>query len=86
LTLRVTLEIIPHGDEKKKYNIGYIDIHNISENLNENGLNNYKGILYSDGGTVLKETIDGSLEHYRHEGAWSLALKAIECLRFHKGQ
>ena len=78
MTLRVTLEIVPHGDEARKYNIGYLNIHNTGDiGL---GLCSYKAQQFSDGETLLKETADGTLEHNRQEGAWVLVKKAIESL------
>ena len=79
MTLRVNLEIVPHGDETRKYNIGRLDIHNIGDiGL---GLCSYKAQQFSDGETLLKETADGTLEHSRQEGAWVLVKKAIESLK-----
>jgi len=79
MTLRVILQIVPHGDEARKYGIGHLDIHNTgSVGL---GLCTYHAQQFSDGETLLKETADGTLEHSRQEGAWVLVRKAIESLK-----
>jgi hypothetical protein len=79
MTLRVTLEIIPHGDEIRKYSLGSIEIHNTGDiGL---GLCAYHAQQFSDGDTILKETVDGTLEHSRQEGPWVLVKKAIESLK-----
>lgn len=77
MTLRVTLEIVPHGDETKKYKIGSMNISNLmgSETCE------YYAALYSDGETLLKETSDGTLVHKSSDGAWTLVKKAIESLK-----
>mgnify|MGYP006347298799 CR=1 FL=1 len=77
MTLRVTLEIIPYGDETGKYEIGSLDISNIRGAM---GYCEYRATQFSDGHTVLKQTIDGSLTHDRRNGAWVLVKKAIESL------
>lgn len=79
MTLRVTLEIVPYGDETRKYNIGSLEIHNTGGI--GFGLNSYHAQQFSDGGTILKETVDGTLEHNRQNGAWVLVKKAIESLK-----
>lgn len=79
MTLRVTLEIVPHGDEKRKYSIGVLDIHNKGEA--DLGHCQYHAQQYSDGLTLLKETADGTLFHRRDKGPWQLVKKAIESLK-----
>lgn len=79
MTLRVTLEIVPHGNELRKYCIGGLEIHNTgNDGL---GLHSYHAQQFSDGGTILKETVDGTLEHNRQDGAWVLVKRAIESLK-----
>jgi len=74
MTLRVTLEIIPHGDESKNHEIGHLDINNIGhaafghceyEILSFNTEQGSAGRFHK---TIL---------HRRNEGAWALAEKAI---------
>lgn len=79
MTLRVTLEIVPYGEEARKYSLGSLEIHNILD-LGF-GLCSYKAQQFSDGYTLLKETVDGTLEHNRQEGPFILIKKAIESLK-----
>ena len=82
MTLRVTLEIVPHGHESHKYVIGVIDISNL-EALTES-ISCYSAHKYSDGDTLLAECVDGSLTHCRDEGAWTLVRKVLELEGFSK--
>lgn len=81
MTLRVTLEIVPHGSEIGKYCIGGLEIHNTGPCSNWTEGHQYHAQQFSDGGTLLKETADGTLEHNRDHGAWVLVRKAIESLK-----
>lgn len=78
MTLRVTLTIVPYGDESSKYDIGSMDISNMGGAM---GFCEYRATQYSDGHTVLKQTVDGTLTHLRKEGPWVLVKKAIESLK-----
>lgn len=77
MTLRVTVEIVPYGDEANKYEIGSLDISNMGGAM---GYCEYRATQFSDGGTVLKQTVDGTLTHDRRDGPWVLIKKAIESL------
>ncbi len=77
MTLRVTLTIVPYGDEQSKYDIGTLDISNIRGAM---GYCEYRATQFSDGHTVLKQTVDGTLTHDRRDGPWVLVKKAIESL------
>jgi hypothetical protein len=80
MPLRVTLTIVPFGNEKNKYDIGTLDISNLGRG-DHLGRYQYSAKLYSDGGTLLKETTtDRELTHNRQEGAWVLVNKALEAL------
>lgn len=72
MTLRVTIEIVPHGDEEQKYPIATANIHN-----NGNcylGLCEYKGSILHGGG--LEESFEG-LKHQRQDGPWALVKRVL---------
>jgi len=73
MTLRVKLEIIPHGDEGRAYEIGRLDIFN-------KGHIDFGHCAYG----VIEQTPeigalhDEEIFHRRDLGAWELVRKAIE--------
>ena len=75
MTLRVTLEIVPYGEEHNKYEIGHIDVSNVGGG--PLGFCSYIATQYTDGETVLNAS---SLTHMRQDGPWVLVKKAIESL------
>lgn len=72
MTLRVTFEIIPHGEEDHKYSIGILELHNISSE--SFGLTTYNG-KYTSGE---KEILIPELHHQRQNGFLELTRKAIK--------
>ena len=74
MTLRVTVEIIPFGNEDKKYEIGSLEISNLGQT--ENGVYNYIATQFSDG-YKLKEM---TLSHNRNDGSWQLIRKVLNLL------
>jgi hypothetical protein len=74
MVLRVTLEIVPWGDETKKYKIGQLDIFNndqLTDDIYEYGiidLGNNPGLF------------NKKVWHLRSKGAWDLVRKVIELL------
>ena len=68
--LRVTLEMVPFGQEESKYTIGVVEIGNTGTGTSEFG--NY--VVAHDGEVV------GKIRRYpREQGAWKLVNR---CLRF----
>lgn len=77
MTLRVKLEIVPHGDEEAVYEIGRLDIFNMGHI--DIGICEY-GVI-----EVAPERGEAGLHrhtlyHPRKDGAWALVKKAIEDL------
>lgn len=73
--MRVTVEIVPFGDEDKKYEIGRLDIFN--KGLTEFGHCEY-GVINID---VEKDEFglhDKTVLHRRDLGAWKLVEKTIK--------
>jgi hypothetical protein len=80
MTLRVTLEIVPFGNEDKKYTISYIDISNQMRGGDSQA--EYSAKKFSDGHTLLTESVDGSIVHNRADGAWELVKKVLDLKGF----
>jgi hypothetical protein len=74
VTLRVTIEIVPHGEESQKYILSTVDVSNLGGAL---GFCRYSATLFTDGLTVLKEV---EFNHSRQEGHLVCATKALEVL------
>ena len=68
MTLRVTVEIVPFGEEDQKYEIGRLHISNYGPTNELDG--NY---WYH----VHEAPMDKPIKHYRDDGAWVLIQKAI---------
>lgn len=75
MTLRVKLEIVPHGKEEETYEIGRLDIFNVG--LAEFGHHEYRVIEINEERGGLHQR---SLFHRRQLGAWALVKKALEAL------
>jgi hypothetical protein len=74
MVLRVTLQVVPFGDEDRAYEIGRLDIFNKGPcgEAHEYGcidLSPKKAGLYQD-----------NVIHFRDDGAWELVRNAIETL------
>lgn len=79
MTLRVTFEIVPFGEEESKYTVGTLNIHNVkSLGL---GSCEYDGTykLISHPNFCVKRHFNGVL-HNRQEGFLELTRKVIEHL------
>lgn len=68
MTLRITLEIVPLGEEKDKRTIRTIDVSNIGR---------YDNRLHSYSIKVDGELINSTIRHNRDNGAERLAEKAL---------
>lgn len=68
MTLRVTLEIVPFGEEEKKYEIGKLNISNIGPLGDIPGFYEY---------AVHEFPTDKPLQHMRDQGAWALVRQAV---------
>lgn len=71
--IRVTVEMLPHGDEKRKYHLGTAEIWNTGENLFHPDKGNYAFRL-SKWGKLKENWKSGSLEDFdrRNRGPWDL--------------
>lgn len=79
MTLRVTFEIVPYGEEEWKYPLGVLNIHN----KEDYGFGKciYKGTMefVGQGKGELSETVSfDNLEHFRQHGFLELTKRAIE--------
>lgn len=79
MTMRVTLSIIPFGDEDKAYEIGRLDIFNKGPTL---GQGNAVSPLYRYGVINLTPKDEGLYDkeifHHRADGAWLLTKRVLE--------
>lgn len=75
--IRVTLEMVPHGDESKTRQIGALEVWHVSENAEQ--MANYEGLLLSwhENGPVT-ETKVSVHKHWRPAGAWQLVMLALQ--------
>lgn len=89
MTLRCTLEIVPHGMEEHKVEIFRADISNIGTVRHEgfgHEICKYKYVIYKqippalqkDGETLDKYTEGFIEEHDRRDGPWRLVSKVVE--------
>lgn len=74
MTLRVRLEIVPHGNEDAAYEIGRLDIFNVGNATLVDG-HEYRVIELTEGSGAL---FDGSIRHRRDLGAWALVAKVLK--------
>jgi hypothetical protein len=74
MTLRVKLEIIPHGDESRAYEIHRLDISNLG--YTEVGQCEYMVLAFDTEGHKAA-MLDENIVHQRDLGPWALAHKAI---------
>lgn len=73
--LRVTVELIPHGDESKRETIGELEIWNTGFGTKEIGI--YDAQISERCNLMgFKEDI----EHTRGEGFWKLIVKALQSM------
>ena len=79
MTVRVSLFIVPHGDEHGRYEIGRLDISNCGED--HFGHWRYRVIEQTAQGGWLHDDV---VLHRRHLGAWALVRKALENLHVEK--
>lgn len=84
MTLRVTLEIVPHGQEDKKYPIYEVNIHNMGRSMLGDYKYDFEVGEYTDEmgehGPEKIYTVEGSgqVHHVRRDGALELARKVID--------
>lgn len=69
--LRVRLEIVPGGDERRVREIGKLEICNVSELAD---VSNYCFQIWTDGRCQTTSIVSN---HVRSDGAWALVRKAI---------
>lgn len=76
MTLRVTLEIVPFGDEDRKYKIGQLDIFN----KGRVDMHHYQyGIIQLDPKANTGGMYKIDIIHCREDGAWELVQKVLQC-------
>lgn len=74
MTLRVTLEIVPFGEEANKRTLHTIDVSNIGTI----GYAPYNGQHCEYSVTVDGQCLSETLTHFRDRGAMSLAIDALD--------
>lgn len=78
--LRVTLEVVPFGDEKHKRTIGQLDIFNVGCPEREDGQTNcWYGVMEITGKSppgLYKQQV----YHMRQKGAWELVRNVLSSL------
>ncbi len=94
MTLRVTFEIVPHGDESRKYPIHQLDIHNRGtlEEYLPGGVTMCKydyelcDVTQDREGTPALSVVDNGfdIEHVREQGALELVTKVLLNLQGYK--
>lgn len=72
MTLRVTFEIVPHGEENLKHRIHTLNIHNIGPTASEDP-DQYEYSFEIDG-----EASAATVLHFRSEGALELTRKVLD--------
>lgn len=77
MTLRVTLEIVPHGNEEKKHTIYQFDIGN-QASMTKKGRTRYKAICEPKPFKLGMAPHTIKLSHYREHGAIRLARMALQ--------
>lgn len=76
MTLRISLDIVPHGDEARKYSIGVLDIHNVTSADTVHPYHEYEGKMTFGG----KEYEFKDVNHIREYGAILLLQKVLRQL------
>ena len=80
MTLRVTFEIVPFGEEENKYLLGTLDIHNV----HNYGMGHcvYDGVFNSKGHSSFDNVVKtfSGVEHSRQDGFLILTKKVIETI------
>lgn len=86
MTLRITVEIVPHGEESEKYTIGVVDVHNVIQHglgfceyqveLTEEVVTYAEGLYTGIETTVLPDLV----KHSRQDGYKVLVKKVFERL------
>lgn len=78
MTLRVTLSIVPFGNEDNIYEIGKLDIYNVGPTLLQWDASSvtylYRVLNQSSGDEGLYEK---EIHHRREDGAWKLVQKVL---------
>lgn len=81
--LRVTIELVPFGDETGKKKIGEMVIANDTENYNESG-DSYQAWTARDDWSGEPEMFGRLLEYDRKQSPWELVRLMIEAIRLEK--
>ena len=86
MTLRVTLEIVPHGDESQKYLLSCLNISNMGRSdgqqyAHHESFCKYKVKQYDfqDNNIIVREH-NRLINHNRQNGAWMLVSRVIDQL------
>lgn len=72
--LRVTVEIVPFGEESKKYTVGVAKIVNTGKNKNRPHFGDYDCVFYQDGYEYKSCEVK---DHLRTDRFWELIQKAL---------
>jgi len=81
MTLRITAEVLPHGDDQRRYVVGTLTLTNLGPRKDGSGLAHYKAVLESPSGVGLPPLMTTICDFPRLErGAFDLALWALYVL------
>lgn len=75
--IRVTVELVPFGDERFKKTIGILSISN--DGTGDGQIGNYHARLEDDHNAKVEVRVK---EHHRRDGAWVLIAKVLDSMRF----
>lgn len=89
MPLKITLELVPHGDEKKKHTIGLLEIENDGTGTPGNGVGighydvRIHGLVQDEPGhSYLDFWEKGRVENFdRTRGHWALVLEALKAVK-----
>ena len=85
MTLRVTVEIVPFGQESKKYTIHTLEMSNLG--ITEGTSDRYSyWTQWRDGDGIKESPSHMTYGHRRDEGAWKLIKKAMAYKEMNKDQ
>lgn len=78
--IRVTIELIPHGDELHKKVLGVCEIINVSKGVSKN-YGNYEARLFIDDGNLRYDLQTKILKFDRLKNAWQLLYEVLNNLK-----
>lgn len=77
MTLRVTVEIVPFGDENNKQKISVMEVYNRGPSPYKPGYHQYSGLVNGKYGDTTPFGVINPILHNRNHGPWPLIQQAI---------